>query len=378
MEHRRITMSDIALGKPLSWDIYDGNNRLLLTKGFVVQREHQISALLEKGLYVVTSIVTSTHAKAQVKSVKDPPSALRVIRQANQRLERLLSDLSGDSDAPAKILEITQMVVLATEINRDVALACILHNQEGSYAVRHCIDTAIVALLVARSMNKPPPEIQALMAAALTMNVSMLQLQEQLQNKKDGLSEEENERIKRHPQDSVALLRQVGVADPEWLNCVLDHHENEDGSGYPSGKQGKDISANAKILAIADRYCASISSRNYRKVLLPNAAIHNVLLVHKKDIDQSLTACFIREFGTYPTGTFVRLASGEIGVVTGKGRTTTTPIVHSLVGPRGAPLSYPIRRDTELPLHAVREVLGGEQAAIRFSMHQLWGDDARL
>ncbi|RJF96956.1 hypothetical protein D3870_21585 [Noviherbaspirillum cavernae] len=153
------------------------------------------------------------------------------------------------------------------------------------------------------------------------------------------------------------MARQAGITDADWLECVLEHHENEDGSGYPNARPGAATSANAKILAVADRYCASVSTRDYRKSLLPNAAIHNVLLVHKKDVDPALAACFVREFGTYPTGTFVRLENGEIGVVTSRGKTTTTPVVHALVGPRGAPLSFPIRRDTSVPLNAVREVL---------------------
>ena len=375
MEQRRIAMNDITLGEPLPWDVYDGNNRLLLAKGVNVHRENQVSSLIDRGLFIA---IGANSKKIQSKIVKETPSALRLVREANQQLQRVLLTLHGLPDAQTKILEITQMLVYATEMNRDVALASILHNREGRYAVRHCIDTAIVALLVARSMQKPAAEIQALMAAALTMNVSMLQLQEALQSKKEGLSETENQTIRHHPEESIALLRQAGITDEEWLNCVLDHHENEDGSGYPHGKSGRDISPNTKILAVADRYCASVSSRNYRKSLLPNAAIHNVLLVHKKDVDPALTAHFIREFGTYPTGTFVRLENGEIGVVTSMGNTTTTPIVHSLVGPRGAPLSCPLRRDTSKPLTAVREVLCEQRAAVRFQLHRIWGDDARL
>ena len=89
-----------------------------------------------------------------------------------------------------------------------------------------------------------------------------------------------------------------------------------------------------------------------------------------------LVTLFIRELGTYPIGTFVKLENGEIGVVTSKGATTTTPFVHSLIGPRGAPLTMPIKRDTQKPLHAIREVLHRDQVPIRFTMRQLWGEIA--
>lgn len=388
MSKRRISISEIALGKPLRWDVYDGAERLLLTKGFVVEREEQVLSLLErgsveyseleKGLFIKSAPPAPPASNSRRVEEKEPPSALRLINQANQRLGTLLFNLVEEPDAKTKILDIVNMLSLATDINRDVALACILLNQEGDYAVRHCIDTSIVSMLVARSMGKPLEDITSLMAAALTMNIAMLELQQELQRRKSGLTPLETETIKRHPRKGVNMLRHVGVTDPVWLTCVLEHHENEDGSGYPNGKKGDEISEYAKILAVADRYCARVSARDYRKSLLPNAALRDMLLVDKNAIDTSLATIFIREFGTYPTGTFVRLDSGEIGVVTGRGATTTTPIVHALVGVRGEPLAFPIKRDTSVKTHSIAEVLYEEQAAIRFSMQQLWGESAKL
>jgi hypothetical protein len=110
--------------------------------------------------------------------------------------------------------------------------------------------------------------------------------------------------------------------------------------------------------------------------LLPNAALRDILIGGKTTVDLMLVTLFIRELGTYPIGTFVKLENGEIGVVTSKGPTTTTPYVHCLIGPRGAALSMPIKRDTQKPLHAIREVLHRDQVQIRFNMRQLWGEIA--
>ena len=64
--------------------------------------------------------------------------------------------------------------------------------------------------------------------------------------------------------------------------------------------------------------------------------------------------------------------------MTRRGRAAATPVVHSFIGPRGAPLSFPIQCDTGKELYAIRDTLGGEQAMLRFSMQQLWGDEASL
>ncbi len=381
MEQRRITMSDIVVGKPLPWDVYDANNKLLLRKGHVVQREHQVETLISRGLFVAATNDKSYVSGAAAAAAKhvERPSALRLINLSNKRLERLLFNLHNESELHPKIVEVVTAIKYAVDINADVALACILLNQEsGSYPVRHSIDCAVVSLLVARAMNKSPSEIQDIMAAALMMNVGMLRLHENFHHRDQPLSDEEQDMIRQHPEESVNLLRGAGVSDENVLAYVLHHHENEDGTGYPLGKSNADIPENAKIIALADRYCARVSSRNYRKSMLPNAALRDILLTEKKNINPTLATCFIRELGTYPTGTFVRLVNGEVGLVTGRGNSTTTPIVHSLVGPRGAPLSFPIRRETHKELHAIREVLHEAQAGIRINMQQVWGEEASL
>jgi HD-GYP domain-containing protein (c-di-GMP phosphodiesterase class II) len=304
---------------------------------------------------------------------------LRVVNLANKRLERLLFNMAAETEVESKILEVVQALSFAVNINSDIALACILLNQtNGRYPVRHCVDAAIVSLLIARALKISADQTKAMAAAALTMNIGMLRHQERLQEIQGELSEQDAGIIRDHPQQGVVLLQQAGVTNAEWLSYVLMHHENENGSGYPGGKKGGEIPLCAKIISIADRYCARVSTRNYRKSLLPNAALRDILVAEKNNIDPALATAFIRELGTFPTGSFVRLENGEVCVVTGKGSTTTSPIVHALIGPRGVPLTFPIKRDTSKQLCTIREVLSEDQANIRFSMQQVWGDEARL
>ena len=305
------------------------------------------------------------------------PSVLRRINQAHRQLEHILFNLDTEPGAQAAILDVARSITAAVDANPDIALACILLNQdEGSYAIRHCVDSAVVALLVARALNKGPHEILSIMAAALTMNVGMLRHQEQLQNRLNAISDHELSMIQSHPQEGVNLLQRAGINDPDWLSCVLLHHENEDGSGYPSGKTGADIPLNVKIISLADRYCARVSSRSYRKSLLPKEALSDILLADHRSVDPMLTACFIKVLGVYPTGAVVRLENGEVGVVCSKGGNSTTPIVQVLTDASGAPLPSPVRRDTAKPPHAVREMLSEEMAGIRFRMQQIWGAEA--
>ncbi len=361
---------ELMVGETLPWDVHSEDGNLLVRKGHVISSVKQLEILIKRGLYI------STHPHPATPNANTPsPSVLRMLNAANKRLDVLLRAITnGMHVGQEKLLEVAKIVHIAVDLEPNVALACILHNQkEGSYAIRHCIDTAIVALVIAKALKKGPEEKLVIIAASLTMNVGMLTHQERMQGTREALATVDLALIRRHPQQSVQLLRQTGVSDEAWLGFILMHHENEDGTGYPFGKHGKDIPLDAKIISLADRYCARVSTRDYRKSLVPNAALRDIMTEAKDSIDLALVSTFIKELGIFPIGTFVRLENGEIGVVSAKGNSTTTPIVDALVGPRGAPLSKVIKRDTSLALQGIREVLTEHQAAIGFTLDQLWG-----
>ncbi|HJV82621.1 HD-GYP domain-containing protein [Noviherbaspirillum sp.] len=380
-DQRRLSIADLVVGEPLPFDVYGEGNKLLLRRGYIVESERLAEELVQRGVFIDAGQAERlAQAKKEAQAARlEIPSALRFINLATKRLERLLYNLNNEDNAQGKILEVAKALSYAFDINADIAIASVFLNQAAAnYAVRHCVDTALIAQLISRAMKKSPDEIQVTMAAALTMNIAMLRQQDQLENKQEPLTPSETEIIRTHAEKGVEILKQVGVTDPAWLSYVELHHENEDGSGYPLGKEIKQIPQNAKILALADRYCASVSIRRYRKTLLPSAALRDVLLPDGKPSDPMLAAYFIKELGPQPPGSFVRLQNGEIAVVTRKGKAANTPIVHSFIGPRGAPLSFPIQRDTGKELYAIRELLSGQQASLRFSMQQLWGEEAAL
>ncbi|MFZ6657307.1 HD-GYP domain-containing protein [Undibacterium sp. TJN19] len=377
MSTRRIGMSDIVIGQPLPWDVYGSDGKLLLRKGFTVTHAGQVAALIERGLFAdIDRSDNNLRDGKPVEKATEAPSVVRMINNARTELRRILYNLSTETNAQADLLTLARRVGSAAFMAPDVALGNILLNQEDTYGTRHSVDTAIVSLLIARALKKPPEELAMLAAAALTMNLGMLRQQERLQEKSEALTAAEQELIFQHPETGVRMLRAAGIDREEWLSWVLHHHESEDGSGYPGKKSSADIPQNAKIISLADRYCARVSIRSYRKSMLPNAALRDILVEGKSKIDPMLVTVFIRELGTYPIGTFVKLDNGETAVVTGKGAMTTTPFVHSLLGPRGVALTVPLKRDTSKI--AIREVLHRDQVQVKFTMRHLWGEIARL
>jgi HD-GYP domain-containing protein (c-di-GMP phosphodiesterase class II) len=314
---------------------------------------------------------------ADTNQVEAPPSVLHLLNQSNRRLERLLQNLRNERNAESELRDIARDVIQAVEINPDIALACIFLCQiAGSYAVRHCIETAVVVVLLSRSLDKSPADTLTVTAAALTMNVGMLRHNEVFQNKNTPLSSEEMAIVRRHPEESADMLKCAGIEDAEWISCVLLHHENDEGSGYPAGIASPQVTLNAKLLSLADRYCAQVSARNYRRSILPNLALRNLIDDKAAPADPMLIEHFQRELGDFPPGSLVRLQNGEIGVVSR--RVGDCLQVHCLRTPSGAALSPAELRRTGDESCAIAEALSEDQASIRFSMKQIWGLQASL
>ncbi len=364
---------ELAVGLALPWDVYGETGSLLARLGHVISSEAQLELLLARG------VIADMREEAP-RAPAEAPSALRMLNLVTAGLALVLPAIAaGQAGSHAPLLPLAQLVQEAVALDADVALACILHNQgAGDFAVRHSVDTAVITALLARALKLDDGVLRSVVLAALSMNVGMLARHAQFQRQEGPLDDSERAYIRAHPQAGVNLLRAAGVSDGIWLQAVLQHHENVDGSGYPLGICGADIGVGARLIMLADRYCARVSARSYRKPLLPNAALREMLMADKATLDAPLASLLVRELGIYPVGTFVKLLNGEIGVVTRKGLSAATPHVQSLIGPRGARLDVPLRRDTRVDLHAIREVLSAEQAGLQFRPDQLWGRSARM
>jgi len=302
-------------------------------------------------------------------------SVLHLLNVCNRRLEHLLENLRNEPDAEGALRQIAADVVHAVEQHADIALAAILLNQiAGSYAVRHCIETAVIVVVMARRLGKTDADTLTLTAAALTMNVGMLRHQDTFQDKHTPLSSEELAIVRRHPEDSANLLQCAGVQDDDWISCVLLHHENDDGSGYPAGIASPEVTLNAKLLSLADRYCAQVSARNYRRSILPDAAIRKLREDRASPVDPELLALFHDELGDYPPGCLVRLHGGEIGVVTRRGSNGAAQVI-CLRDAAGAAVAAEAR---PLPATSIAAAITEDDADTRFSMKQVWGAQAGL
>jgi HD-GYP domain-containing protein (c-di-GMP phosphodiesterase class II) len=306
-----------------------------------------------------------------------PPvtSVLRLLNDCSASLEQVLNDLRSQCDAEPALRAIAARVLQAIALDADIALAVIFLNRiAATYPVRHCVETALVATLVARASGQTPEHTLVIAAAALTMNVAMLAQHDSFQNQNAALTHAEHDAVLHHPQEGADLLQGAGVRDQAWIAIVMQHHELDDGSGYPEGKVAPDIAPGAQLIGLADRYCTLISARNYRRSMLPDLALRTLMA----DASPELACRFSAELGLYPPGTLVRLCNGEIGVVARRAGQHNGIAIHVLRGADGGPVAANdgrLRDGTRTP---IAEALHEDQVPVRFRMEQIWGAQAML
>jgi diguanylate cyclase (GGDEF)-like protein/putative nucleotidyltransferase with HDIG domain len=122
-------------------------------------------------------------------------------------------------------------------------------------------------------------EMQALRMGALLHDIGKLGIPDHILNKSGQLTPAETEKMKIHPTIGAAILEKVDFNYPV-VATVRHHHENWDGTGYPSKLKGEKIPLTARVLSIADAYDSlrgeriyrkAVSRENARKIMLDNA-----------------------------------------------------------------------------------------------------------
>jgi len=200
-------------------------------------------------------------------------------------------------------------------------------NDADSYSVSHCVNVCIYSLFIGKLLNLSREDLGTLGLGAILHDIGKLHVPEALLRKPAKLSDNEFSIIKDHPLTGYKSLDDQDAGD-EVRKIVRDHHEKCDGSGYPNGLHGDEISFLTKIVTVADIYDAVTSDRSYRTKMLPHEGME-ILIANCSagKIEKKIVDVFTREVIIYPKGCLVRLNTGELAEVTDGSTVTWRPKV---------------------------------------------------
>lgn len=145
-----------------------------------------------------------------------------------------------------------------------------------------------------------------------------------------------------HAQLSAEIVRRWAPPRAGVVEAVLQHHERENGRGYPQGLSGGAIHPNAKIIALIDTYTALIFPRPPQPRLPPYQAVRQIVSSKHEDFATPLIKALLAEISVFPPRTVVRLNTGEVGRVIAVNRDhPLRPKVEVVADSKGNPLPTP-------------------------------------
>lgn len=242
------------------------------------------------------------------------------------------------------------------------------------YTYMHSV--AVCAMMVALSKQLGLDEAQTRSAglSGLMHDLGKAAMPMDVLNKPGKLTDAEFSIIKTHPEEGHRLLLGGSKVDPMVLDVCLHHHEKMDGSGYPKGLKGDEISLFAKMGAVCDVYDAITSNRPYKTGWDPAESLRKMAEWANGHFDGKIFQAFVKSLGIYPIGSLVRLTSGRLGVVVEQtGKSLTTPTVKVFFSTKSNMRILPEVIDLSLP-GITEKIVGREDPAKwRFSdLNELW------
>jgi putative nucleotidyltransferase with HDIG domain len=222
----------------------------------------------------------------------------------------------GEKPDPGSARKIIDSLSQMVSQDRTSLMALTAVKRYDNYTFTHMVNVSVIAMAQARALNLEGPLLREFGFAALMHDIGKVNTPLEVLNKPDRLTTEEFTIMKQHVVDGAHILRRTPEMPALAPVVAFEHHLRQDLSGYPENVGHRELNLCTQIVSIADVYDALRSNRVYRQGL-PSDRIKAIMT--QKDspaFNGMLLRRFINLMGIFPVGTLVRLATGEVALVT--------------------------------------------------------------
>jgi HD-GYP domain-containing protein (c-di-GMP phosphodiesterase class II) len=186
--------------------------------------------------------------------------------------------------------------------------------EDKNYLVSHSVRSTVIAVVIGTYLKLPVHRLIELGVAALLHEAGMLKLSPAIYLNRRALTADERKAITSHPIQSFNLLKSFGF--PLVVSvAALEHHERENGSGYPQHLNGDKISLYAKIIAVACSYEALSSKRPHKEAKDGYTGMLELLKNEGGQYDDTVVRALVFSLSIYPIGLYVLLSNNKKGQV---------------------------------------------------------------
>ena len=285
---------------------------LLYTKGTVTEENPQekVNKNAEKN---------DTVDKAQVPTAQKLSGEL--VEKTYQKFYTFTDEVYKtyrDSQSLSAEKIIANMKALCTFVQENrqaiLILQSIMPYNVDNFLVTHSLRSVIFAIVVGMELKMQEHPLVELATAAVMHEIGLIHIKEDIYARAGELSDEEKKYLYVHPVLSCKILKKSKFPLPVCLG-TLDHHERENGTGYPQKLTGEKISLYGKILAVVCSYELIIGERKYKKAEDPSTGLLNILRQEPSQYDEEVLKALLNALSFFPIGSFVYLSNSAIGQV---------------------------------------------------------------
>jgi HD-GYP domain-containing protein (c-di-GMP phosphodiesterase class II) len=291
--------------------------------------------------------VTVTTYVDQVSVEEEVPHAREVVAKSAELLEKLVHDIRlGQSFEIERVQEIVDDMVDSIVRNPDALMWVARMREQDIASYGHGLQVAVYLTAFGRHLGFPKNLLAVLAQIGLLLDVGKMRLPKTLLEKQGRLSGDEFEEVKAHVQHSLDILGETPNFDPEVILGIGQHHERMNGSGYPKGLVGEEISVVGRMAGIVDCFAALTNHRPYAAAVSSYEALRSITGWGGDYFHEPLVQQFVSSVGVFPVGSMIELSTGEVAIVVAHNKVRRLkPRVLVVTGPDKTRLPHPSMLD---------------------------------
>lgn len=248
-------------------------------------------------------------------AAKDRERALQLMAGAKQVMREVFDSARlGKAVQSADVMPLVDQISQSVAINPQALLGVTRMKSKDEYTYLHSVAVCVLMVNFARTLGLDEATVRELGVGGLLHDIGKMVVPQGILQKPDVLTAEEFRVMKSHPEHGYGILTKSEGVPETALDICRHHHEKIDGTGYPFGLSGQEISLAARMGAICDVYDALTSHRPYKAAWTPVGAV-TAMRSWKGQFDPDLLFTFLQSISIFPPGMLVGLASDRLGIV---------------------------------------------------------------
>ncbi len=341
---RLYRLNNIEPGMVLGRSIYEENNRLMLAAGNKIT-PNILERFIERGYNYIYIMQDGTE-----DVIPEDVISYSVLLQSSSKLESIVKNLKKiiefrdisiekamelieeeyieSSNVSFDVREIVEEILNDISFSAHKILYTLIPKSRSTYFVDHAINTTILSTLIGYKYRFKKPELRSLAIGSFLHDIGKI-IVEQLIGHDDYQTAQKL--YKEHSTFSYLMLQKCGIISSMENQIVYQHHENQDGSGFPKGYKGLNVPPIksttwqkkgmifrlAEICTVADAYDRMVLNPFDENQLTPSDVIRKLVSMAGTVINKDIVRTLVQIVPIYPVGVYIRVAKSDDSSITG-------------------------------------------------------------